>query len=49
MKFYIMYNNGVEHVICDVLCEGILQHCGRCHIATYIQLDDTVSIRSASI
>ena len=40
--FYIMYNNGFEHVICDVFCDGILLHCGCCHVAAYIQLDDTI-------
>ena len=36
---------GVKHMICDV----ILRHCIRSHIAVCIHFDDTIFVRSASI
>ena len=35
-----------KHVICDVFYDVIEKHCCHHHIAAYIQLDDTISIRS---
>ena len=39
----------VEYLICDIIFTSLFQYCGCGHIAVCIQLDDTVSIRSAYI